>query len=155
MGRNREKTHLIVLKRGPFDGYKSVYGKRLGMFGHTTDIRLEDMLNTSRKHGAHLETSQMRPTRSASDSPSPRIPPEQTLIPASLTLDIVSKRSSYVLVVMTCTEYSINLPVACIYAGKSPWDSALVRCQDYDCRLSSLWRAHTVSAHRSPSRPGE
>jgi hypothetical protein len=29
------KTHLVVLERCPFDGYKSVHGKRLGMFGHT------------------------------------------------------------------------------------------------------------------------
>ena len=32
------KTHLVVLERGPFDGYKSVHGKRLRMFGHTMDI---------------------------------------------------------------------------------------------------------------------
>jgi hypothetical protein len=31
-------THLIVLERGPFDGYKSVHGERLGMFRHTTGI---------------------------------------------------------------------------------------------------------------------
>ena len=39
-------THLIVLERGPFDGYKSVHGERLGMFGHTTGIGSEDMPNS-------------------------------------------------------------------------------------------------------------
>jgi hypothetical protein len=34
-----QKPHLVVLERCPFDGYKSVHGKRLGMFGHTVDIR--------------------------------------------------------------------------------------------------------------------
>jgi hypothetical protein len=89
-----ENTHLIVLHRGPFDGYKGVHRKRLGMFRHATGIWYEDMLKHPQKHRPHLETSQMRPTRSASDSPSPRMPPEQTLIPASLTCDIVSRRSS-------------------------------------------------------------
>mmetsp|Transcript_44889 Transcript_44889/g.94190 ORF Transcript_44889/g.94190 Transcript_44889/m.94190 type:complete len:218 (-) Transcript_44889:815-1468(-) len=42
-----------------------------------------------------------RPTRSVSFSPRPRMPPQQTLIPASRTLAIVSKRSSYDRVVMT------------------------------------------------------
>mmetsp|Transcript_39627 Transcript_39627/g.95329 ORF Transcript_39627/g.95329 Transcript_39627/m.95329 type:complete len:201 (+) Transcript_39627:140-742(+) len=41
------------------------------------------------------------PTRSVSFSPRPRMPPQQTLIPASRTLAIVSRRSSYVRVVMT------------------------------------------------------
>src|ERR1700761_7880451 len=43
----------------------------------------------------------MRPTRSSSDSPRPRIPPEHTLIPASRTLSIVVSLSSYDRVVMT------------------------------------------------------
>lgn len=49
----------------------------------------------------HLDTSQISPTRSASDSPNPRIPPEQTLMPASRTAVMVSRRSSYDLVVIT------------------------------------------------------
>lgn len=53
-------------------------------------------------------TSHMRPTRSLSDSPSPRMPPEQTLIPASRTAEMVSSRSSYDLVVMTYAALSVN-----------------------------------------------
>lgn len=48
-----------------------------------------------------LETSQINPTRSSWVSPNPRMPPEQTLMPASRTASIVSSRSSYDLVVMT------------------------------------------------------
>lgn len=55
----------------------------------------------------------MRPTRSLSDSPSPRMPPEQTLIPASRTAEMVSRRSSYDRVLMTCTRTASTVSDSC------------------------------------------
>jgi len=49
----------------------------------------------------YLDNSQISPTRSASVSPRPKIPPEHTLIPASRTVAMVSSRSSYERVVIT------------------------------------------------------
>lgn len=78
-------TYFVVLQRCSFDRYKRVHGERLGVLRHTMGVLLEDVVKSLVKLGTHLEASQIRLTRSASDSPSPRIPPEQTLIPASLT----------------------------------------------------------------------
>lgn len=58
-------------------------------------------LRCSLRSRTHLPTSQIKPTRSSSFSPNPKIPPLHTLIPASLTACNVASRSSYVRVVMT------------------------------------------------------
>ena len=50
---------------------------------------------------AYLDTSWINPTRSSSFSPNPRIPPEQTEIPAARTASMVARRSSYERVLMT------------------------------------------------------
>ena len=55
----------------------------------------------------HFATSHMRPTRSSSVSPRPRIPPEQTLIPAPRTASIVANLSSNERVVITWTTHSV------------------------------------------------
>lgn len=76
------------------------------------------LLDPIRKQ-TYFETSQISPMRSAFDSPNPRIPPEQTLIPASRTLAMVPSRSSYDRVVITyiagelCETYSL----AVLYLG--------------------------------------
>lgn len=57
--------------------------------------------NDSGASGSWL-ISQMRPTRSPSFSPSPMMPPLQTLMPAERTASMVSRRSSNLRVVMTC-----------------------------------------------------
>lgn len=77
----------------------------------------------------------MRPTRSASDSPKPKMPPEQTLIPASLTASIVSSLSSYERVVMTYTCSASELGSK----NKSaiPWGKILATCQDCGYMLSN------------------
>jgi hypothetical protein len=55
---------------------------------------------------------------------------------------------------MTCTQDSVSSPVSENTrggGGVQPWDNTLGRCQDYDCRPSSLWRAHLVSRHVTQS----
>ena len=69
----------------------------------------------------YLDNSQINPILSASVSPSPKIPPEHTLIPASRTAAIVSNRSSYERVVITCcvSDYGqiFNQPQICPHFG--------------------------------------
>ena len=56
----------------------------------------------------YLETSQIKPIRSSSFSPSPKMPPLQTLMPAVRTASMVARRSSYVRVVIT--YHAVSLP---------------------------------------------
>jgi len=89
------------------------------------------------KQRAYLATSQIRPTRSLSVSPSPRMPPEQTLIPASRTAPIVPRRSSYDRVVITSNHHK---PISgtpkndCV-----PRDKTRGRYPNYGYRRSIHW----------------
>ena len=67
-----------------------------GMLRRFPDMMKCPMENVRKREGwlTHFETSQINPIRSVSVSPSPRMPPEQTLMPASRTAEIVSSRSS-------------------------------------------------------------
>lgn len=106
---NERSAHLIVLKRSALDRHERIDRERLRMLRHAV-FRPYKAQSAPEGNQTYFATSQISPTRSASDSPKPRMPPEQTLIPASRTLAIVSSRSSYERVVITCTEIgSVNI----------------------------------------------
>lgn len=90
----------LFSKGVPGIGTRALTGKDSGCSGMLKKV--EFRTPTSRKEeSTYLETSQIKPTRSLSLSPNPRIPPEHTLIPASRTALMVSSLSSYDRVVIT------------------------------------------------------
>jgi hypothetical protein len=116
---------LVLLERSTGNRDEGVDGERLGRFGHPAieaishcswgegkkrrkTWRIGKGKESDGRNGeergmkTHWLISQIKPTRSPSFSPSPMIPPEQTLMPADLTASIVSNRSSNLRVVMTC-----------------------------------------------------
>lgn len=93
------------------------------------------------KGNTNFPTSHMSPIRSLSLSPSPRIPPEQTLIPASCTAEIVLRRSSYVRVVITCMVEGVSrFSAAFIHARGS---------QDLRVIFSRSVQIMVICCHRS------
>jgi len=76
----------------PSMGTRVLTGKDSGCSGSL--ILIPQLCSIVQICRSHLDTSWMRPTRSSSCSPSPRIPPEHTEIPASRTAASVLKRSS-------------------------------------------------------------
>ena len=90
----------------PGIGTNAFTGKDSGCSSKLVVIRIGHGHGYTQLASPHLETSQIKPTRSSSFSPRPRMPPLQTLMPAARTASIVASRSSNVRVVITCHAVS-------------------------------------------------
>lgn len=109
-----------------FTGKDSGCSSKLGM------VRMGHSYGRTQLVSSYLETSQIKPTRSSSFSPRPKMPPLQTLMPAARTASMVASRSSYERVVITC--HAVSTPH---YGMSVRHITACVSCADLGIELST------------------